>query len=75
MKTQDIISEIKKLPIHLRRVIIREAISSVREDEGKDGLYKAAEDMAAEYSTNKDLTAFSEIDLNEFDETGGNLDN
>ena len=70
MKTQDIISEIRKLPVHLRKVIIREAIGSVREDEGSDELYKAAEDMAAEYDTNKDLTAFSEIDADKFYETG-----
>jgi hypothetical protein len=70
MKTQEIILEIKKLPVHLRKVIIREVISSVREDEGNDELYKAAENMAAEYRTNKDLTAFSEIDLDDFNETG-----
>ena len=70
MKTQEIILEIKKLPVHLRKVIIREAISSVREDEGNEELNQAAENMAAEYRTNKDLTAFSEIDLDDFYETG-----
>lgn len=70
MKTEEIILEIKKLPVRLRKVIIREAISSVREDEGNEGLNQAAENMAAEYRTNKDLTAFSEIDLDDFYETG-----
>jgi hypothetical protein len=42
--------------------LVQDTLTSVREEEGGETLYKAAEAMEAEYKTNKELTAFSEID-------------
>ncbi|MEN8155496.1 MAG: hypothetical protein ABFS10_00975 [Bacteroidota bacterium] len=75
MKTEEIIKEIKKLPIRMRKIVIKEAIGSIREDEPKDGLSTAADSLAAEYRTNQELTAFNDIDQDDFYETGRDMDN
>lgn len=69
MKTSEIIKEIKKLPIRKRIYVIEKTIYSIRKEEEEIELDQAAEALSDEYKTNKDLTAFTSIDFEDFYET------
>lgn len=60
MGTQQLIREIKKLPISKRMVIIERTLKSIRERESKNQMEKAAEILRINYKTDKELTAFRE---------------
>lgn len=69
MRTEEIIKEIKKLPLRKRIYIIEKTIHSIRSEEDVVELSHAAEALADEYNTNKELTAFTSIDFDDFYET------
>jgi hypothetical protein len=66
METKEIIQQIENLPVEKRMLIIEQALKSIREKEIKGKMNKAVEDLQEEYKTNKDLTAFTEIDFENF---------
>jgi hypothetical protein len=68
MQTQVLISEILNLPIDDRITIIKQTIDSIQSDVSikKINTRKAAELLLEEYQKNKELTAFTAIDSEDF---------
>jgi hypothetical protein len=69
MQTSGILCEIYRLPILERMYIVERIIHSIRADENISELEKAVAMMADEYRTNKELTAFTQLDGEDFYET------
>ena len=69
MRTNEILKEIKRLPIRKRIYLIEKAIHSIREQEEKDQMEKAVDSLYKDYENDKDLTAFTNIDFEDFYET------
>jgi hypothetical protein len=65
MGTKEILREIKKLPYAERLVIVEETLKIIKEEPDKS-LEKGVQEMESEYKTNKDLTAFSSLDKDDF---------
>lgn len=68
MSTREIILGIKKLPYKERLKIIEIAIKTLEETD-EERMEKAAKALSKEYKTDKNLTAFTDIDLDHFYET------
>jgi len=66
MKTTDIIKEITRLPIDRRIFIVERTLKSIREKEEKNKIEKAVNSLLNDYSTDKELTEFTDIDFEEF---------
>jgi len=66
MGTQQLIREIEKLPITRRKVIIERALKSIRDREIKNQMEKAAEILRKDYETDKELTTFTSLDIEDF---------
>jgi len=66
MSTQEIIKEINKLPVQERLFVVEKTLEIIRSKELQQQLTIAAEELASEYKTNKELTSFSSLDLEEF---------
>ena len=66
MGTSEIIAEINKLPVGQRLTLIELTIKKIREEEKKESLSTAAEKLYHDYLTDKELTAFSNLDYEEF---------
>jgi hypothetical protein len=62
MRTDDIINEIKQLPIEQRMLIIEKAIRSIRKQTDQKQIQFAAEELYSEYKNNKKLTEFTILD-------------
>ena len=69
MKTNEILKEIKRLPVRERIYLIEKAIHSIREQEEKDQMKKAVDKLYSDYKNDKELTAFTDIDFEDFYET------
>ena len=69
MRTNDLIKEIQRLPISKRMYIVEKAIQSIRAQEDKNKMKEAADILVAAYKTDKELTAFTELDFVDFYET------
>ena len=69
METADIIKQIEQLPIETRMLIIEKILRSIREKESKEKMSEAVKELREEYKTNKDLTAFTDIDFDNFYES------
>jgi len=69
MRTNEILKEIKRLPVKKRIFVIEKAIHSIREQEEKDQINKAVDALYADYKNDKELTAFTNIDFEDFYET------
>jgi hypothetical protein len=69
MKTEEILREIKRLPVKKRIYVIEKAIHSIREQEEKDQMTKAVDTLYSDYKNDKELTAFTNIDFEDFYET------
>lgn len=65
MSTSEIIKEIEKLPLSKRMYIIEKAMSSIK----KQSLEQAAELLYKDYESDKELTAFTTLDFENFYET------
>jgi hypothetical protein len=66
MSTQEILSEINRLPLQDRLLIIEKTLEVIRANELDQQLSVATEVMKAEYRSNKELTAFTSLDLEDF---------
>jgi hypothetical protein len=73
MRATEIIKEIERLPIARRIFIVEMALKSIRSGEEKplvlsdeDRLQMAANALQQDYSTDKELTAFTAIDFDKF---------
>lgn len=69
MTTNEIIKEIQKLPIQRRIYVIEKAIRSIRKLEEKNQLKEAANALLNDYKADKELTAFTDLDFEDFYET------
>jgi hypothetical protein len=69
MRTADILKEIERLPVSKRIYIIEKAIHSIRTQGEKSELRKAADVLLQDYQSDKDLTAFTQLDFESFYET------
>lgn len=66
MRTDDIIKEIKELPIEKRMLIIEKTIRSIRKQTDQKQMLLAAEELYSEYKNNKELTEFTKLDFEDF---------
>ncbi len=69
MRTIDIIKEIQRLPISKRIYVVEKTIHSIRTQEDKNVMKKAADALYADYTTDTELTAFTNLDYVDFYET------
>lgn len=69
MKTEELIKEIERLPLDDRMFLIEKAIHSMRIQNEKSKMAKAASSLIREYSKNSELTSFTALDSEEFYET------
>lgn len=65
MGTEEIIKEIVRLPIE-KRLEIENALKKIRKAEMSARLQKAAEEMYEDYLNDKELTAFTVLDSEQF---------
>jgi len=66
MRTDEIIKEIQRLPIQKRILVIEKAIHSIRKHEERNEMLIAADALEADYKSDKELTAFTNIDFEDF---------
>ena len=66
MRTNEIIREIQRLPLLKRIYVIEKAIHSIRSQEDKNMMKKAADDLYDDYKTDNELTAFTNLDFVDF---------
>jgi hypothetical protein len=66
MRTNDIIKEIKMLPVEKRMLIIEKAIRSIRKQTDQKQMQFAAEELQSEYKNNNELTEFTKLDIEDF---------
>ncbi len=69
MQTLEIIQEIQKLPLDKKFQIVEETIKSIKTQELNNQMDLAVNFLLDDYSTNKELTIFSSLDLEDFYET------
>lgn len=74
MNKEEILNEISLMSLDDRKEIIQFAMKSLERD-SKAEMKDAVEEMLMEYKTNKELTAFTSIDFDEFYEAKLNLVN
>ena len=69
METREIIRAIKKLPVSKRILIVEKTLKTIRENETRKRMVKATESLFEDYKNDKELTAFTQLDYEEFYET------
>jgi hypothetical protein len=63
MKTEEIIAEIQKLPLNKKLYLTERTMHLIRKQELKDQLTLAAESLLQDYSSDKELIAFTNLDF------------
>lgn len=66
MRTAELIKEIERLPIQKRFFVIERAIHSIRQKEDKNQMKHAAELLLTDYKNDSELTAFNNLDFEDF---------
>jgi len=66
MDTDELIKEIQRLPVPKRIYIIEKTIRSIRIYEDKIRTSEATEKLYSDYLSDKELTAFTELDFEDF---------
>jgi hypothetical protein len=66
METATIINEIDNLPAYKRMFIVEHIIRSIRLNNQEKTLEIAADSLYTDYKTDKELTAFTQIDCEDF---------
>ena len=66
MRTNDIIKEIQRLPISKRIYVVEKTMHSIRTNEDKNVMKKAADVLYSDYKTDKELTTFTNLDFEDF---------
>lgn len=69
MKTEHLIKEIQKLPVKTRMYVIERSMYIMRKGEEEDQMKKAVNELYEDYITDKQLTIFTTLDLENFYET------
>jgi len=66
MRTNEIIREIQRLPISKRIYVVEKTIQSIRIQDDKNEMKKAADALYSYYKTDNELTAFTNLDFVDF---------
>ena len=66
MRTDEIIKEIQRLPIQKRILVIEKTIHSIRKQEERNEMINAADALETDYKSDEELTAFTNIDFEDF---------
>ena len=66
MRTNELIREIRRLPLSKRIYVIEKAIHSMREQEEKKQIKKAVDLLLDDYNNDENLIAFTNLDFEEF---------
>ena len=66
MRTSEIIQELQDLPFQKRIYVIEKVIQSIRKQETVNVMNVAAETLRSDYETDKELTAFTDLDFEHF---------
>ena len=69
MQAHDIIHEIQQLPLDKKFWVVEETIKAIKVEEMSHQLAFAADELSQDYSSDKELTAFTSLDLEDFYET------
>lgn len=69
METNEIIKEIKKLPVNKRMLIIEMTLKAIRESENQKKMEDSAKSLYDDYSGITELTEFTLLDGESFYET------
>jgi hypothetical protein len=69
MRTAEIIEEIERLPVLQRMYILEKTIRSIRTEEDKEIMRKAADLLLEDYKKDAELTSFTCLDMADFYET------
>ena len=69
MRTSALIKEIESLPVPKRIYVLEKTIHSIRKHEELNQMKKAANELYADYKTDKELTIFTSLDYTDFYET------
>jgi hypothetical protein len=62
----DILREIEKLPLQDRVLLVKKTLKSLEKAGGARDLKRAARELLEDYKTDKDLTAFTDLDMENF---------
>ena len=66
MNTKELIKEIQKLPVRKRIYVIERSMHLIRKQEEENQMILAADALLGEYETDKELTAFTNLDFENF---------
>ncbi|MFT4846131.1 MAG: hypothetical protein ACJAZC_000897 [Cryomorphaceae bacterium] len=66
MGTNELISEIQRLPINKRMMVVELILKSIRQGELKKQMESAVDTLMDDYHSDKELTAFTKIDFENF---------
>ena len=66
MSTTEIIRELDKLSISEKLQVIEQTLKKIRAAEAYNQMTMATEDLAEEYKVNKELTIFSDLEMENF---------
>jgi len=66
MRTLDLIKEIKRLPLQKQIYVIEKTIHLIRMQEDSKHMSKSANLLLSDYETDKELTAFTNLDYEDF---------
>lgn len=69
MQASEIIQEIQRLPLNKRFYVVEETIKSIKKEEMSHQMEQAVNELYNDYATDKNLTAFTSLDLEHFYET------
>ena len=66
METNEIISEIEKLTVKERLQLIERTARTIQMDDEKEQMRSAADQLNDDYKNDAELTAFTDLDLEDF---------
>lgn len=66
MQTIDIIQEIQRLPLNKKFYVVEETIKSIKKEELNHQMEFAVNELYNDYVNDKDLTSFTNLDLENF---------
>lgn len=69
MEVKTIVQEINRLPLNKKFYVVEETIKSIKKQENSNQLEFAANTLYNDYINDKELTAFTALDFEDFYET------
>ncbi len=69
MQTFEIIQEIHRLPLAKKFFVVEETIKSIKKEEMQHQIELAVNELYVDYLNDRELTAFTSLDLENFYET------